>query len=256
LRRIIITIGTAVAVLVAATVAFADANTYTAALSSTKAGSKSSPAPASFTQTLGASGTGGKLAAPLDNLKTTIYGLVPNPKPFPTCSDTQIIAAHNDTVCPKKALIATGTVAALLGSSALTPPGTACNPLLDVWNAGGGKLWFFFVVKPPSHTCATLTTGATPPYSGTIKASGKNEVINVPLPPNVSTNVAGIGLYGSLILEKLKYLNVTTKVKGKTVAFNSSVGCKSGKRPFAVAFTALEGGSNVTTTKTGSASCS
>ena len=53
-------------------------------------------------------------------------------------------------------------------------------------------------------------------------------VTDVPLPPEVSTSVAGHkGLYGSLIREVLTFRKLTTKVNGKTVGFNSSVAARA-----------------------------
>ena len=146
MRRIIF-IGTAVVVLIAASVAVAATlNTYTAKVATTsKAGSKSHPVATSVVETLTAkNATAGLRAGALTDIKTTIYGLVSNAKKFPTCDGNKISAMKSDTFCPKKALIATGPVNAILGDNTLQGAGTACNPFLHVWNGGGGKLWFFF----------------------------------------------------------------------------------------------------------------
>ena len=58
-----------------------------------------------------------------------------------------------------------------------------------MFNAGQGKLWFFFTTHSALQ-CAGLTTGATAPYPGTVTQQGKYEVTDVPLPPDVSTKVA------------------------------------------------------------------
>ena len=91
MRRIII-LGTAVTVLIAASVAVArgdGTNSYTAGFSfkPSKAGSKHKPVAVGFTETLSASNnTPGDRAAPLTDIKTSIYGLVSNAKHFPTCT--------------------------------------------------------------------------------------------------------------------------------------------------------------------------
>ena len=79
----------------------------------------------------------------------------------------------------------------------------------------------------------------------------------MPLPPYISTTVAGHhGLYGSLIKEKITWKKLTTKVKGKTVGYQASVGCLHGKRPWSVAFTADQRiGAKETKTVSGSAKC-
>jgi hypothetical protein len=254
-------LGTALAVLVGASVAVAATlNTYTATIkvSPTKAGSKKSPVPVGFTETLTAKNdiTGAR-AAPLTDIKTTIYGMVSNAKAFPTCSGTKISTMKTDSFCPKKALVATGPVNSLLGGTNLSPgtPQTACNPFLHVWNGGKGKLWFFFTTGG-SHQCGGLHTGDTNAYPGFIKEQGKNMVTDVPLPPFVSTAVAGHNdLYGSLIKEVLTFKKLTTKVKGKTVGINASIGCKGGKRPYSVSFTAKDTAGSETKVVKGSAKC-
>jgi hypothetical protein len=220
-----------------------------------------SPSPVGFTQSLSAFGTGGNRAAPLKELKTTIYGLVSHGKYFPTCSASKIAQMKSDSFCPKKALVAQGGVFAQLGAATVpAAAGTACNPYLHVWNAGQGKLTFFFLIIPPKWTCATLSTGASAPYPGTVKNKGKNLVIDVPLPPDVSTQAGGLtGVYSALLNESIKYAKQTTKVKGKKVGYFESVGCKKGKRPWSQLFKAQNftpPGGTGTQTLSGSAKCS
>ncbi len=107
---------------------------------------------------------------------------------------------------------------------------------------------FFFYTKTGTD-CLGLHTGASAPWQGTIKMSGGYAVETVPLPPDISTNAGNTGLYGSLINETLTYSNLKTKVHGKTVGYNQSIGCKSGKRPWSITFTAING-SGASETKT------
>jgi hypothetical protein len=257
MRRIII-IGTAMSVLVLAGAAYAALNTYTAgyAFSPTKAGSTKSPVPVAYTQTISAANAvPGKVAAPLSHEKFTVYGLVSNPKPFPTCSGPEMSIKKGDSFCPPKALVASGPVNSVLGGPALKAPGTPCNPFLHVWNGGGGKLWFFFVTGG-KYQCGSLHTGQTAAWPGFVKQQGKNLVLDVPLPPDISTQVAHItNLYGSLVHQVLSFRKLTTKVHGKTVGFTSSVACKGGKRPFSVSFTAVSGATKETKVVSGSAKC-
>ena len=250
--------------LVGASAAFASFNTYSASFkfSSSKAGSSSKPVPVGFLQTLHAGGTSGNRAAPLTDLRTEIYGLVANGKYFPTCSLNKIATAKNDNVCNPKAEVATGTVNSLLGASSLPKSaGTPCNPGLDVWNAGSNRVVFFFTAKSATQ-CGGLQTGATAPFYGVVSQQGKNMVLDVPQPQDISVKVAGLqGVYSSLILEKLTWKKLTTKVKGKTIGYLQSVGCKSGKRPWTQSFSALNypgqpGGVDSTQTVVGSAKCS
>jgi hypothetical protein len=253
-----ITIGVAAAMLIFAGVAYAALNTYTATLSfKGSAGTATKPAPLGWSENLGArNATSGSRAAPLVDIKTTVYGSKVDTKDFPTCSFKTIDSGPKfDKACPKGSMIGSGPVEALLGGPDLTSGGTPCNTFLHVYNAGGNKEWFFFTTQSAS-SCGGLKTGDTQPYPGFFKAKGKNLVINVPLPSFISTAVAGHnGLYGSLITEHLTFPKLTRKVHGKTVAFMSSVGCQKGKRPWSVAYTATNGSSKETRTVSGKAKC-
>jgi hypothetical protein len=257
LRRIVV-VATALAVLMAAASAFAAAggiNSYTATL-------KFSPNKANtalgFTQKYVAGGTGGNRTAPLTNIKTVIYGMTSDGKDFPTCSAAKISANGDDTVCPKGALVATGSITAILGPandrSASAPSQLPCNPLLDVWNAGSGKVVYFFVDKAPAHTCAggAIQTGGVAPFIGTIKIVGKNLVMNTPIPTYVSFPLTGIE--GSLTSETLTWKNLSSG----THHYGASVACKSGSRPYSVTFTAEAGpgGAPSQTTVNGAQKCS
>ncbi|HZE05046.1 MAG TPA: hypothetical protein VE127_07475 [Solirubrobacteraceae bacterium] len=244
MRRLVV-IATALAVLVGAVSAYAATgglNAYTAKIkfSPNKAGKGKAPAAIAFTEHYKADGTNGNRTAPLTGIKTKVYGIHVNPKGFPTCSQSKIANAHSDAGCPKGALVATGAITAILGPvadpSTSDPNQIPCNPILHAWNGGGGKLVFFFVDKAPNHTCGPIQTGAVPPFVGTAKTVGKNLVQNTPIPSYVSFPITGVE--GSLTSETLHYLKLTRKVHGKTVAYASSVGCKKGKRPYSVTFTA------------------
>jgi hypothetical protein len=254
-------IGTAIAVLVGASAAFASFNAYTVStkFSPTKAGSAKSPVALSFTQVYKAFGTGGNRAAPLTDLKTSIYGVVSNAKQFPTCSLSKITNAKNDNVCKPGAKVATGNVSSLLGpgndgSPTATlggkPAVVSCKPGLDVWNAGNGQLVFFFTAKSALQ-CGGLKTGDTAPFLGHTYKQGKYLVVDVPQPTDISTKVANQrNLYSSLILETLVWK------KG----FIKAVGCQSGKRPWTQSFSAQNyvgaaGGTRSTTVVKGSAAC-
>jgi hypothetical protein len=241
LRRIVV-IATALGVLVAASAAYAAINTYSASLTFTskKAGSKNKPAPIGYAQVIDASGTGGNRTAVLLDIKTKIYGLTADGKDFPTCSLSKIAAAQTDKVCPKGSEVATGSITSVVGSSAdFTKTGTACDPILDVWNSGQGKLTYFFV-DTPTHQClgGALVTGQVGPYPATYKKVGKYLVTDVPVPGYVSFPLgASGGVAGSLETEHLQWLKVSKKVHGKTVSAIASVGCQGHKRPYSMTFT-------------------
>ncbi len=239
MRRLVL-IATAVGVLVAAAAAYAAApiNTYTAsaAFTSKAAGTAKKPAPIGYTLNLTASGTNGNRTAILQNIKIRIYGLTANQKAFPTCSLSKIANAKTDSFCPKRALVAKGWIDAEVGSPTnFKIPAAPCDPGLDVWNSGAGKLTFFFV-DTPAHNCNALglKTGSTGPYPATV-SGGRFLTLNQPIPAFVGRP---LGLAGSLEKVHLVFTHQSTKVKGKTVQSLASVACQGKKRPYSVSFTA------------------
>jgi hypothetical protein len=264
LRRKLIIGGALAALCALAGVAYASTalNNYSAkiAFSSSKPGSAAKPVPLSYTETLTANNPdSSKVAAPLVDIKTTIYGMTSNLKDFKTCSEATIEKGPKyNANCPKGSEVASGFVNSELGGPTLAKSAAvACNPDLAIYNGGGNKEFYFFTAPSP-RSCNGLTTGATLPYVGTVAKSGKNLVINVPLPPDVSTKVANIpDEYGSLIKESIRVTALSTKVHGKTVYSQQSVACSGSKRPYSVAFTAVASASSpkVTQTVKGSAKC-
>jgi hypothetical protein len=269
LRRKIIIATALLGLVVGVSAAYAATlNTYkaTVTFTSSKPGTAAKPVEIGYTETLAAeNAVSSKIAAPLVNIKTTIYGLVSNLKDFKTCSEAVFTKPPYNAACPKGSEVGSGTVNSFLGNPSLLkkdqpPKGTnpiPCNPDITVYNAGGGKEWYFFTAASATQ-CSGLTTGATAPYPGTVKQSGKNLVINVPLPADVSTAVAGTqNFYGSLVKEVIKVTPASTKVKGKTVFSQASVACKGGKRPYSVTFTAVPkaGSPGQSATVNGSAKC-
>jgi hypothetical protein len=261
LKRIAL-IATAAAMLIATAVAFAatsPVNTYKATykFNPSKAGSAKKPQKVTFTQNIKVTpGTSGDRAGVLRKITTTLYGIKVDGKHFPTCTKAKIQAKHADTSCPKGALVASGSIKALLGP-ATNPAASAtegsCNPLLHVWNAGQGKLTFFFVDQAPAHLClgGAITTGKVGPWAATYKQSGKNLVVTVPIPDTVDYPLQGT--VGSLQSEILKWKGQSSK--GHTSI--ASVACKGSKRPYATGLTAnpITGGASQTVTVKGSAPC-
>jgi hypothetical protein len=257
LRRTLLIATTAAVLLIGAASAYAAINTYTAQFSftSSKAGTPAKPVPTGYTYKITATGTNGNRTALLENITTKVYGLKANLKALPTCSLNSIATAKNDTGCPKAALVATGYIHAVVGSATdFTAAAAPCNPGIDVWNSGGGKLTFFFV-DGAVHNCDALglKTGSTGPFPSTAKQQGKNLVVTTPIPSFVNRP---LGLAGSLQLEYLNWTKSAT-VNNKKVNVLTSVGCQSGKRPWSATLTANLPTTNTTETKTvsGSSAC-
>jgi hypothetical protein len=237
LKRLTIGIVTALALLIAAGSAVAAIDTYSGGYSfSGKAGSKSSPAPLNFTQHFSLkAANAGSLTGILNKVTTSIGGVKVDATGFPTCSASHVNSwnkASYASVCPKGSLVATGTIQAQLGTATnFTPQGLNCDPDLDVWNAGGGKLTFFFETTASAQCLGgQITTGQTPAFTATYKQSGSNLLVTIPV-PNAVTH---IGPYlASLSSETLKWRSTTSKGHRDI----TSIGCK-GKRHFSYTFSA------------------
>jgi len=260
LRRIVI-IGTALAVLVGAAAAYAAFNNYQGTKLSfppNHAGSKAHPVGLGMVEHLQANAPSGDRAAPLYNIKLRIYGVKLDAGKLPVCTDKKIEQKKSSPTgnCPKGSVIGNGLVNSQLGSGSdpSSSAGFACNPHLNVFNGGPTtQVFYFYTVH--ANDCGTLTTGSTAPYDGHIHYVGKWAVINVPLPSDISTKVAGQpNFYGSLIKETL---NFPKKVDGK--GYMIGVGCLHGKRPYSVTYKAKDysttGGGTETQTVSGKAAC-
>ncbi|MGE5617507.1 MAG: hypothetical protein ACM3UX_01070 [Candidatus Woesearchaeota archaeon] len=266
MRRLAI-VGTAVAFLVGAAAAYATFyNSYNGSklhFAPKVAGSKAHPAPVGLTEVLKAGSTSsGDRAAPLKDVKITVYGVVSNGGKLPVCTDKMIESAGAaggfDKACPKGSLIAQGPVSSLLGpyNDPTTSHSVPCNPFLHVYN-GGKKTVVNFFTTNATHQCHGLVTGQTAPYDGHISYRRGNWVLDTPLPADISTQVAGQpGLYGSLIAETLNYSRSTT-VKGKVLHYMDSVACgKHNKRSYLIQFTSQQySGGDVTQKTKGTDKC-
>jgi len=281
LRRII-TIGAALTVLVGAAVALAATgfNGYSATetFSPNHPGTKAHPVPFSIVEDWKAHGNNGHDAAPLIHIKAYTYGERTDGKDFPTCTAKKInnAGAKNGSwnkACPKGSLIGQGPVNALFVAATQptekNPP--QCNPYLYVYNGGQGTQVFFFTEYPfapsPKYTClnGAVHTGAAAAYNGYItepsSSNGNTLLVDIPLPPNVSTSAGGIpNNYASLVHLHVKYAKLTRQKNGKTVAYGASIGCKKGNRPYKFVFTAQnfvgQSPHTQTETVTGSQACS
>jgi hypothetical protein len=226
-------------------------NSYTGAFAVAGAvGSKAKPAPVALSETLGMSSTtSGNVGAPLVDIRTTTYGVsAPNGGKFPTCTIAKISANNGNNgkwnaVCPKGSLVATGFVDAALTSpsSNLAGPGAPCHLGLHVYNAGPGKLTFFFTTSP--QQCDGLTTGDAAPWQGTVSQHGPYLITDVPEPADVSYNAGNVGLFGSLQTEVLHFKRMSVKKGGKLYPFIESTGCLKRARPYTVTYSATQSNS-------------
>jgi hypothetical protein len=238
-------------------------NTYTGSYTvSHGAGTANKPAAVSMVERLGmASVTAGNVGAPLTDIKSTVYGLKSNGQYFPKCTVKMIDSNTTkwNAACPKGSLVASGSVKSVLVNSTLArSAATPCNLKLWVYNAGPGQLAYFFTVPGPT-SCSGLATGAAAAYSGSVKQAGKNLINDVKEPADISTSAGNIsGTFGSLVSETLTWKKLTVKQAGKVYAYLESTGCKAGKRPYAIKYTATTSSSlqpQYSATVTGTPGC-
>lgn len=256
MKRFAVAVTVVAAMLVGAGSAFAAVNNYTATYRFMgHKGTAKKPAPLNFQQNIKVTpAVSGSRAGLLHTIKTTIDGVSVNTKGFPKCTAKDITnSATFDKSCKKKALLAKGAITAVLGPSDFTQPGQACNPHLDVWNAGKGKLTFFFVSDPSgAHAClgGQIHTGQVAAWTATYKQKGKNLSVTIPIPNYVDQPVPT--LFGSLESEKLRWKS--QKVKG--VSDITSTGCSGAKRKYSWSFKASLPGAGAETKKYhGAAKC-
>jgi hypothetical protein len=212
--------------------------------------------PLGMTETLVANAPSGDRPAPLTEIDYTIDGVKLDSDQLPVCSDAMIEQNKTSPTgdCPQDSLVGTGTVDLLLGPG--TDPsasnGTPCHVHVNVFNGGPATQVFYFWTQSSSD-CAGLTTGATAPFDGQISYSGSNAVVDLPLPPDISTKVAGQpNFYGSLTGLAVTY---STTVDGKV--YMANVGCQNGQRSWSITFDAQQyDGTSDTQTLSGSGGCS
>ncbi len=209
-----------------------------------------------MTETLVANAPSGDRPAPLTDIEYTIYGVKLDSDQLPVCTDAMI--EQNPTSptgnCPQGSLIGTGTIDSVLGpaNDPSAASGTPCHLHVNMFNGGPTTQVFYFWTQSGSE-CPGFTTGTSAPFDGQISYSGSNAVVNLPLPPNISTQVLNQpGLYGSLTNESESYSAI---VDGKV--YMANVGCQSGQRQWSITLTAQQyDGTSDTQTVTGSVGCS
>jgi hypothetical protein len=237
LKRLTIGIVTALAMLLAAGSAIAAIDTYSGGYTfKGKPGSRSRPTALSFNQHFRLKAANpGSLTGIVSKVKTEISGVKVDARGFPTCSARHVNnwkKASYASVCNKRALVASGSITAQLGTATnFTPQGLNCDPVLYVWNAGRGKLTFFFETTK-THQClgGQITTGQTPAFTARYRQKGNNLLVTIPVPRAVTH----IGPYlASVSSEHLKWRSTTDNGHRDIL----STGCH-GKRHFSYTFSA------------------
>ena len=240
MRRLII-IGTAAAVLVGAAAAYANFDTYGGSnlAISRGAGTAKKPVGLSMVETIKVHAPAGHRAAPENHILLKIYGVKLDVGKLPVCTDAMIVQnkANPDGNCPAGSVIGDGPTNAFLGPQATSSNSAAagvvaCNPYIHVFNGGPSTQVLYYYTKSATD-CHGLTTGATDPFDAHISYSNGWAVIDLPVPADLSTNVAHLPhYYSSLVAQTVTFAKT---VGGKV--YMAGVGCKSGKRPWLMKLT-------------------
>ena len=112
--------------------------------------------PIGYTQTINGTGTNGNRTAVLTDIKTKIYGLKVGRQGLPDVLAQRRSRRQATTPCARRARSSPLAPSRAVSVQRPTSPAAACpcDPLLDVWNGGQGKLTFFFVDTPRTMQCA------------------------------------------------------------------------------------------------------
>jgi hypothetical protein len=192
-----------------------------------KGGSKKKPKPVAVTSIIDTSTADGSRQETFSQLDTAFGAVRSNGKHFPKCTVAEIDEAQSDEGCPEGSLIADGDLTALVGpENDFSNPGAECKKTVHLYNAGQNKVANILV--GPADECVGV--GYLPPWELTWSNKGGvqgGQVLLNPIPPNISHPLPGV--LGSTVHLVTRYKKLTTKVKGKTVGYLESIGCK-GKR--------------------------
>ena len=225
-------------VLVLAAIAFAQQqNQYsvTAGVTPPAKGSKAKPVPVGVKFNYTVTEATGKKPAPVKGYKIAFTGLTTNGAFFPTCSSSKISGAgNNDSGCPAKAKVGSGTLDSFVYQTA-DPSGAGgfpCPKKINLWNAGKNKLVIFIFGDPAQ--CGGV--GALPPIDAKyVNTGGGAQALQFDVPPTVLHPIAGLSVAVNSVQSSVKKL--TVKKSGKKRGYFEAIGCPGGKRTVTVTFT-------------------
>jgi len=225
-------------VLVLAAIAFAQQqNQYsvTAGVTPPAKGSKAKPVPVGVKFNYTVTEATGKKPAPIKTYKIAFTGLRTNGAFFPTCSSSKISGAgNNDSGCPAKAKVGSGTLDSFVYQTA-DPSGAGgfpCPKKINLWNAGKNKLVIFIFGDPAQ--CGGV--GALPPIDAKyVNGAGGSQALQFDVPPTVLHPIAGLSVAVNSVQTSVKKL--TVKKSGKKRGYFEAIGCPGGKRTVTVTFT-------------------
>lgn len=225
-------------------------------------GSSRHPAVTSVTQKFTIKNAGKGYAWPATNINVKMAGLkTENAKYYPKCTASDINKAGStkgwNKACKRGSLVATGKVYSTLyaADQPTAGGGLACDLGLDVYNAGQGKLTYFLTATGTMCADGQLQTGDAAPWTATYKNERGAMDMNVPLPPDVSTEAGGLPLWAAIDSETLTFKKIDAKIHGKRRPMTVSTGCKRNRRAYDFTFKIRDGSKTVKQTVKGSSKC-
>lgn len=222
-----------------AAVAFAQStavNQYTVDGSvSAKGGSKKKPKPGGLTFKFTTS-AGDLVPNVIKTYKITFTGGKVNTQVAKNCTAQQMDQAQSDSGCPKGSLIGTGTIGDAVGTSG-NPFSSAvyCDLPVKIYNSGNNKAALWIKTGPPQ--CLAAVAQSVP---ATWKNSSKGSALIFTVPDGLRHQ---LGLDLAVTSAKTSFKKITKKIKGKTVGYFESIGCKDKKRDITATFTDEAGAS-------------
>jgi len=228
----------AVALVVCAVALAQQVNQYTvtaAGVTPNTKGSKAKPKTVGVKFNYAIKEASGKKPAPVKTYKIAFTGLRTNGAFFPSCTASKISSAgNNDSGCPSKAKVGTGTIDSYVYQTA-DPSGAGgfpCPKKINLWNAGKNKMVIFIYGDPAA--CGGV--GALPPIDARfVNTSGGSQALQFTVPPTVLHPIAGLSVAVNAVTSTVKRMTATKK--GKKRGYFEAIGCSGGKRTVTVTFT-------------------
>jgi hypothetical protein len=234
-----------IAVLGLSAVAYAQSggNEYTVDGSVQKdGGSKKKPKASGYKFAFTIKAPGDTIPKVVKTFNISIEGTRVNTKVAPACSAQAMDQAQSDAGCPKGSLIGTGTIGDAVGTSG-NPFSSAvyCDLPVKIYNSGNNKAALWIKTGPPN--CLAAVAQSVP---ATWKNSSKGSALIFTVPEGLRHQ---LGLDLAVTSASTSFKKITKKIKGKTVGYFESIGCKDKKRDITATFTD-EAGASQTVKKT------
>jgi hypothetical protein len=211
------------------------ANQYTVSGKVTPTGAtKKKPKPVSIQFSFTNSDPAGTQPSPIRSYSIRLEGTRVNTGILPVCTASRMTSAQSDAGCSRKAMIGSGTIDSLVGTTGTpTSSSVACRLALRLYNAGKNKAALWLQGGPPS--CVTSISQA---IDARFVKTGDNTSLEFSVPDSLRHQL-GLDIAVTNVTSTIKRITKTKRVKGKKrkVGYFESIGCRDRKRDITVTFT-------------------